>query len=88
MAAVIITFLLIGTASAYSVPEEYKNTAMTDDELYHLADSHKSEPWANYIVSDMGYRYGGRNTVRILERLQYQANIPKITRNNLVVINN
>ncbi len=84
MAAVVITLLLVGTASAYSVSNEFKGKEMTDDKLYNLAISHNSEPWAQYIINDMGYRYSARNHEQLKQRMKFQAMIPKTYRNNMV----
>jgi len=88
LAAILIMFLA-GSATAYSVPEEFRGQAATNDvELFKLAEQHKEVQWANYILDDLGYRYNVRNYAQFQKRMEYQAKFAKIVRNNLVVENN
>lgn len=82
--AVVLGLLLIGTASAYTVPDEYKGQATNDVELFALAQGNEGYPWADYIIRDMGYKYNVRNYAQFKIRMEYQAKFPKIVRNNMV----
>jgi hypothetical protein len=79
--AVLLLFV-IAPASAYSIPDEYKNTAMTDIDVYQLIINHTNESWAIRIYNEMMYPYG--NPARFEAAMNYQLSFPRIVKNNMV----
>ena len=85
---VLLMLATIGQASAYSVPAEHKNTSMVEVDLYALAMEHQGEPWADYILNDIRYKHQARNIEKFNLEMAYQATLPRLRVNNLVVENN
>jgi len=67
----VILILSISTA-AYSIPVEYRDQARNEVEVYILASTHESEPWASVILFDQMCQQVGCNAINGRERLNRQ----------------
>ncbi len=86
-AIVLMIMLLGGSATAYQVPDEHKNSAMVEIDLYALAKEHVGEFWADYIINDIRYRHQARNIEKFDAEMAYQATLPRLIRNNYIIQN-
>jgi len=64
----VILILSISTA-AYSIPVEYRVQAHNEVEVYILASTHESEPWASAILYDQMCQNVGCKAINGRDRL-------------------